>query len=165
MENRPGYISKLTGCKLDVFQRVVAKHNHQAERAERDERPSGGTPIGYDAPEGPEGAMNAGSADRYSQSDKRVPETTTQREKFVPEGVEGRVPYRGSLAEFVYQLVGGVRASMGYNGCATIEAFRRESQFCKVSGATVIENHPHDIRITKNGVYKRPIARCPGPNF
>ncbi len=98
---------------------------------------------------GSEGAMNAGSADRYGQGDKLIADKGPAAEKFVPEGVEGLVPYRGSLAEFVYQLVGGLRASMGYNGCATIEEFRREARFCKVSGATVVENHPHDIRITK----------------
>jgi len=96
---------------------------------------------------GSEGAMNAGSADRYSQADKVIAQGT--REKYVPEGVEGLVPYRGSLAEFVYQLVGGLRASMGYSGCATLERFRSDARFCKVSSATVIENHPHDIRITK----------------
>lgn len=95
---------------------------------------------------GSEGAMNAGSADRYRQDDKLAEGGTP---KFVPEGVEGLVTYRGSLAEFVYQLVGGMRSAMGYLGCRTIDEFRRDAQFCKVSGATVIENHPHDIRITK----------------
>ena len=69
--------------------------------------------------------------------------------KFVPEGVEGLVPYRGSLAEFTYQLVGGLRAAMGYCGCPTIERFRADARFTRVSGATMVENHPHDIRITK----------------
>ncbi|MSQ90907.1 MAG: IMP dehydrogenase [Phycisphaerales bacterium] len=89
---------------------------------------------------GSEGAMNAGSADRYSQAGSR---------KFVPEGVEGRVPYRGALADFVYQMVGGLRSAMGYCGCATIEEFRRDARFVRVSAATVVENHPHDIQITK----------------
>ncbi|MSR44786.1 MAG: IMP dehydrogenase [Phycisphaerales bacterium] len=89
---------------------------------------------------GSEGAMNAGSADRYSQSGSR---------KFVPEGVEGRVPYRGALADFVYQMVGGLRSAMGYCGCATIEELRRDARFVRVSAATVVENHPHDIQITK----------------
>ena len=57
--------------------------------------------------------------------------------------------YRGPLAEFVYQLVGGLRAAMGYTGCQTIDRFRQDARFCRVSGATVVENHPHDIRITK----------------
>ncbi len=89
---------------------------------------------------GSEGAMSAGSADRYSQSGTR---------KFVPEGVEGRVPYRGALSDFVYQMIGGLRSAMGYCGCATIEALRRDARFVRVSAATVVENHPHDIQITK----------------
>lgn len=97
---------------------------------------------------GSEGAMNAGSGDRYGQADK-YDEHGKPKAKFVPEGVEGLVPYRGSLAEFTYQLVGGLRASMGYTGCRTIEELRTNTRFCKVSGATVVENHPHDIRITK----------------
>lgn len=97
---------------------------------------------------GSEGAMAAGSADRYRQAEK-VGADGKQQMKFVPEGVEGLVAYRGTLAEFVYQLVGGLRSAMGYCGCRTIEQFRAESRFCRVSGATVVENHPHDIRITK----------------
>ena len=84
--------------------------------------------------------MNAGSADRYSQAGSR---------KFVPEGVEGRVPYRGALSDFVYQMIGGLRSAMGYCGCATIEELRRDARFVRVSAATVVENHPHDIQITK----------------
>jgi IMP dehydrogenase len=94
---------------------------------------------------GSEGAMNAGSADRYGQTGGDGP----KRIKFVPEGVEGLVPYRGALAEFTYQLVGGVRASMGYCGCRTIDQFREQTRFCRVTSASVVENHPHDIRITK----------------
>ncbi|PCJ58419.1 MAG: IMP dehydrogenase, partial [Candidatus Hydrogenedentota bacterium] len=97
---------------------------------------------------GSEGAMNAGSADRYGQAEK-YQQTDKPNIKFVPEGVEGLVAYRGPLAEFVYQLVGGLRASLGYTGCGSIELFRERARFCRVSGATVIENHPHDIRITK----------------
>ncbi|MBU6414338.1 MAG: IMP dehydrogenase [Planctomycetes bacterium] len=97
---------------------------------------------------GSEGAMNAGSADRYRQADKLDASGKAVR-KFVPEGVEGLVPYRGTLADFVYQLVGGIRASMGYCGCKTIEELREHAMFCKVSSATVVENHPHDITITK----------------
>ncbi len=92
---------------------------------------------------GSEGAMNVGSADRYAQGEK------FGTPKFVPEGVEGLVPYRGSLAEFVYQLVGGLRAAMGYCGCPTIDDLRRDARFIRVSGATIVENHPHNIRITK----------------
>jgi IMP dehydrogenase len=97
---------------------------------------------------GSEGAMNAGSADRYRQAEK-LRSSSKQTQKFVPEGVEGLVAYRGTLAEFTYQLVGGLRSAMGYCGCPTIEAFRNDARFVKVSGATVVENHPHDIKITK----------------
>jgi IMP dehydrogenase len=97
---------------------------------------------------GSEGAMGAGSADRYRQADK-LSGSGKQKQKFVPEGVEGLVPYRGTLAEFSYQLVGGLKSSMGYCGCATIEEFRTHAKFVRVSSATVVENHPHDIRITK----------------
>lgn len=97
---------------------------------------------------GSEGAMNAGSADRYRQADKVGPDGKPLV-KFVPEGVEGLVSYRGSLADFVYQLVGGMRSAMGYCGCQTIQELRDSTRFCRVSGATVVENHPHDIKITK----------------
>jgi IMP dehydrogenase len=92
---------------------------------------------------GSEGAMAAGSGDRYGQA------SIKDTRKFVPEGVEGMVPYRGALADFIYQMVGGVRSSMGYCGCRTLDEFRRNARFTRVSGATVIENHPHDILITK----------------
>ncbi len=92
---------------------------------------------------GSAGAMVLGSGDRYGQGGVK------DTRKFVPEGVEGRVPYRGRLGEFVYQMVGGVRAAMGYCGCPTLEEFRQRSRFVRVSGATVVENHPHDIQITK----------------
>jgi IMP dehydrogenase len=87
------------------------------------------------------GAMVEGSADRYSQ--KGAP-----KEKLVPEGVEGRVPYKGRLAEYIYQLVGGLRAGMGYCGCQSIDELRDKARFIRVSAATVSENHPHDIAIT-----------------
>ncbi|MBL9141024.1 MAG: IMP dehydrogenase, partial [Phycisphaerae bacterium] len=92
---------------------------------------------------GSEGAMIKGSADRYGQSNVK------DAQKYVPEGVEGRVPYRGRLGEFVFQMVGGLRASMGYCGCGTIAEFQQRTRFVRVSGATVVENHPHDIQITK----------------
>ena len=66
----------------------------------------------------------------------------------VPEGVEGRVPYRGTLAEYVYQLVGGLRAGMGYCGTQNIEALRKNARFIRVSAASATESHPHDITIT-----------------
>ncbi|MBM4111938.1 MAG: IMP dehydrogenase [Phycisphaerae bacterium] len=91
---------------------------------------------------GSEGAMSQGSADRYGQAGLGT-------RKFVPEGVEGRVPYRGPLSEFVYQMVGGLRAAMGYCGCATLDELRMNARFVRVSAASVIESHPHDIQITK----------------
>lgn len=89
------------------------------------------------------GAMVKGSADRYGQ------ESSTEKYKLVPEGVEGRVPYRGTLGDFVYQLVGGLRAGMGYCGARDIEELRNNGQFVRVSSASVNESHPHDILITK----------------
>ncbi len=89
------------------------------------------------------GAMIQGSKDRYGQAG--VKETS----KLVPEGVEGRVPYRGPLGDFVYQMVGGLRAGMGYCGTRNIDELRKKSRFCRVSGASMAESHPHDIAITK----------------
>jgi IMP dehydrogenase len=89
------------------------------------------------------GAMVHGSADRYGQKGEVRPD------KLVPEGVEGRVPYRGTLGDFVYQLVGGLRAGMGYCGTKTIEELRTRAKFVRVSGAGVAESHPHDILITR----------------
>jgi IMP dehydrogenase len=88
------------------------------------------------------GAMTGGSADRYRQ-----PQGTVA--KLVPEGVEGRVPYKGNLAPFVYQLVGGLRAGMGYCGTRNIEELRSRARFILVTGASVQESHPHDILITQ----------------
>ena len=88
------------------------------------------------------GAMVDGSSDRYRQKG-------TEAGKLVPEGVEGRVPFKGPLSDYVYQLVGGLRAGMGYVGTPTIERLRHDAQFTRVSAATVRENHPHDIAITQ----------------
>jgi IMP dehydrogenase len=88
------------------------------------------------------GAMMAGSADRYAQS-------ADQPKKMVPEGVEGRVPYRGPLGEYVHQLVGGLRQGMGYCGVRNVEELREKARFVRVTPAGVIESHPHDIMITK----------------
>jgi IMP dehydrogenase len=89
------------------------------------------------------GAMGAGSSDRYGQA------TIKDTNKYVPEGVEGQVPYRGLLSETIYQMVGGVRAAMGYCGCETLNALRTRAQFVRVSSAGLVESHPHDIVITK----------------
>ena len=91
------------------------------------------------------GAMVKGSSERYRQG--REAETGTG--KLVPEGVEGRVPFKGPLSDYVYQLVGGLRAGMGYCGTPTIERLRKEAQFIKVTAASVRESHPHDIAITQ----------------
>lgn len=89
------------------------------------------------------GAMVKGSAERYGQR------TDTHAQKLVPEGVEGRVPFRGPLADFVYQLVGGLRAGMGYCGTAGIKELHERAQFCRVTAAGVAESHPHDVAIIK----------------
>lgn len=88
------------------------------------------------------GAMAHGSSERYRQS-------ASAGGKFVPEGVEGRVPFKGSLSDFAYQLVGGLRAGMGYCGTRTIEEMRKDAHFIQVSAASVRESHPHDIAITQ----------------
>jgi IMP dehydrogenase len=100
---------------------------------------------------GSQGAMVAGSADRYGQANiaSRGTGVDADSRKYVPEGVEGRVPYRGPLSEFVYQMVGGLRAAMGYCGCRTIEDLRENARFVRVTTAGVVESHPHDIQITK----------------
>lgn len=85
-------------------------------------------------------AMAAGSKDRYFQENAK---------KFVPEGVEGRVPYRGSVADVIYQMKGGLRSGMGYCGKATVEELRTKSEFIRITNASLIESHPHDISISK----------------
>jgi IMP dehydrogenase len=94
------------------------------------------------------GAMQAGSKDRYFQS--HVSATTeTETRKLVPEGIEGRVPYKGPLSQSIYQLIGGLRASMGYTGCRSIEELREKARFIKISSAGLRESHVHDVIITK----------------
>ena len=85
-------------------------------------------------------AMEKGSKDRYFQEDAK---------KFVPEGIEGRIPYKGPLADTVYQLIGGLRSGMGYCGTKDLEQLRENTQFVKMSGAGLRESHPHDVQITK----------------
>ncbi len=92
------------------------------------------------------GAMQQGSADRYFQE---ASTSNPHAEKLVPEGIEGRVPYKGSMVSIVYQLAGGVRASMGYCGCATIEQMRNEAEFVQITAAGMRESHVHDVQITK----------------
>jgi IMP dehydrogenase len=89
------------------------------------------------------GAMAQGSKDRYFQ------DTTSEVEKLVPEGIEGRVPYKGPMAAIVHQMIGGLRASMGYTGCATVEELRTRTRFVKITSAGIKESHVHDVSITK----------------
>lgn len=89
------------------------------------------------------GAMADGSADRYFQ------DAANNTDKFVPEGIEGRVPYKGSVLAILYQLVGGVRSSMGYCGCATIEELSQKAEFVEITSAGMRESHVHDVQITK----------------
>ncbi len=89
------------------------------------------------------GAMADGSADRYFQ------DPANNADKLVPEGIEGRVPYKGSVIAIIYQLVGGIRASMGYCGCASIEDMRTKAEFVEITSAGVRESHVHDVQITK----------------
>jgi IMP dehydrogenase len=89
------------------------------------------------------GAMSAGSADRYFQ------DAANNADKLVPEGIEGRVPYKGSVLAILYQLVGGVRSSMGYCGCASIDELREKAQFVEITSAGMRESHVHDVQITK----------------
>ncbi|MBI1940792.1 MAG: IMP dehydrogenase, partial [Acidobacteria bacterium] len=90
------------------------------------------------------GAMEAGSGDRYAQESE-----IGQRDKLVPEGIEGRVPYNGLLAEMVTQLVGGLRSGMGYCGSATIEELQQKGRFVRITSAGLRESHVHDVIITK----------------
>jgi IMP dehydrogenase len=88
------------------------------------------------------GAMAQGSADRYFQKD-------AASDKLVPEGIEGQVPYKGTVAAVVHQMVGGLRASMGYTGNATIEDMRKNCSFVRITGAGLKESHVHDVQITR----------------
>jgi IMP dehydrogenase len=90
------------------------------------------------------GAMSGkeGSSDRYFQE-------TNDKDKLVPEGIEGRVPYKGTVQNIIFQLIGGIRSSMGYTGCATIDEMRSKAQFVRVTGAGMTESHVHDVTITK----------------
>ncbi len=89
------------------------------------------------------GAMARGSADRYFQQDIR------DQLKLVPEGIEGQVPYKGAVAGVLHQLVGGLRAAMGYTGCADIDAMRSRCRFVRITGAGLRESHVHDVQITR----------------
>jgi IMP dehydrogenase len=108
-------------------------------------------------------AMSMGSGERYFQSSADLADAGADTEgvvqrgranenrlaKFVPEGIEGRVPYRGPLESMVYQLVGGLRSGMGYLGCGTIQELQEKAQFVRISGAGLRESHVHDVIITR----------------
>jgi IMP dehydrogenase len=91
------------------------------------------------------GAMQAGSKDRYFQGHVGA----TEEQKLVPEGIEGRVPYKGTLAASIHQLVGGLKAAMGYTGCKTVDELRHKTKFVRISSAGLRESHVHDVIITK----------------
>jgi IMP dehydrogenase len=88
-------------------------------------------------------AMKSGSSDRYFQ------DAEEELSKLVPEGIEGRVPYKGPLSDVIYQMVGGLRSAMGYCGCVTIEELQKNSKFVEITGAVLKESHPHDVIVTK----------------
>ena len=98
------------------------------------------------------GAMARGSADRYFQQE------VTDSLKLVPEGIEGRVPYKGPTAQIVHQLVGGLKAAMGYTGAATLDAFAERAQFVRITGAGLRESHAHDVTVTREAPNYRPGA-------
>ena len=87
------------------------------------------------------GAFDSGSSDRYFQ---------TETKKFVPEGIEGRVAYKGSVKEVIYQLMGGLRSGMGYVGAANLVELREKAQLVKITQASLVENHPHDVLFIKD---------------
>jgi len=89
------------------------------------------------------GAMKRGAADRYFQDNE------ANVDKLVPEGIEGMVPFKGSIVQIVFQLAGGVRSSMGYCGCRTIDEMRARAEFVEITNAGMRESHVHDVRITK----------------
>jgi len=95
------------------------------------------------------GAMRRGSRDRYFQDDFDLEGPSDVGEKLVPEGIEGRVAHKGSVAALIHQLVGGLRAGMGYTGCGTIPELQRKAQIIRITPAGFRESHVHDVAITK----------------
>jgi IMP dehydrogenase len=88
-------------------------------------------------------------AQRHGSSDRYFQDPSSELEKLVPEGIEGRVPYKGGLGPIVHQLMGGVRAAMGYTGCSSIDEMRTKPGFLRITGAGMRESHVHDVMITK----------------
>ena len=93
------------------------------------------------------GAMKAGSADRYFQENDET--TNPNADKLVPEGIEGRVPYKGSMVNIIFQMAGGLRAAMGYCGCASVADLHERAEFVQITAAGIRESHVHDVQITK----------------
>jgi IMP dehydrogenase len=93
------------------------------------------------------GAMKAGSADRYFQENDET--TNPNADKLVPEGIEGRVPYKGSVLAIIYQMAGGIRATLGYCGCASVAEMHDRAEFVEITSAGIRESHVHDVQITK----------------
>jgi IMP dehydrogenase len=93
------------------------------------------------------GAMKAGSADRYFQENDET--TNPNADKLVPEGIEGRVPYKGSMVSIVFQMAGGLRAAMGYCGCSSVAQMHERAEFVQITAAGIRESHVHDVQITK----------------
>src|SRR5207248_1936820 len=93
------------------------------------------------------GAMKAGSADRYFQENDET--SNPNADKLVPEGIEGRVPYKGSLVTIIFQMAGGLRAAMGYCGCASVSEMHERAEFVEITSAGIRESHVHDVQITK----------------
>ena len=88
-------------------------------------------------------------AQRHGSSDRYFQDSSSELEKLVPEGIEGRVPYKGSLSAIITQLVGGLRAAMGYTGCGSIDEMRTKPDFVRITGAGIRESHVHDVTMTK----------------
>jgi len=95
------------------------------------------------------GAMRKGSRDRYFQDEFDLPASGDASDKLVPEGIEGRVPHKGSLATMVHHLVGGLRAGMGYGGCRTVRHLQSQARLIRITSAGARESHVHDVVITK----------------
>ncbi len=95
------------------------------------------------------GAMQQGSADRYFQEGEASTEGSVGGDKLVPEGIEGQVPYKGSVVAIVFQMAGGLRAAMGYCGCASIDEMHAKAEFVEITSAGIRESHVHDVQITK----------------
>ena len=100
-------------------------------------------PLGLVRGMGSLAAMQDGSADRYFQEGELSPR------KLVPEGIEGRVPYKGPVADVLFQMIGGLRSGMGYVGCAAVDELRTQTEFVRITMAGLRESHPHDVTITR----------------